>query len=117
MTATTLHDKAKNAAAKFFERKGYELLERDFGGAKRGIAIVAKDGDCIVFADVHESTGELPEENLDGDYRKRAESLAIKFFAKHHEFANVPVRFDVVSLAVVGNDRAPIRHHISAFNM
>ena len=62
-----IQERAIEAAAKFVDRRGYEVLDRAWS-AEEGISVdlVARDGDAIVFIDVAAREGidkGLPEED------------------------------------------------------
>ena len=110
-----LQEKAIEAAKRFLYHRGWEILETDYRSDDEGIDIVGMDGDCLVFVDVQAVRGskDFPKEHYDKKTRERFEKLAIKF-ASTHDIVDKAMRFDVVSLLVIANDRALIRHHVNA---
>ena len=80
--------------------------------------IVARDGDgSIVFVEVKTRSNcerGLPSEAVDAEKRKRYERIAACFLADY-DVVDVPVRFDIIGIVAVAEDRAMIRHHINAF--
>ena len=56
----------------------------------------------------------LPSEAVDAEKRKRYERIAACFLADY-DVVDVPVRFDIIGIVAVAEDRAMIRHHINAF--
>ena len=95
--------RGEDAAARFLERRGYD--------------IVARDRQAVVFVEVKTRSGYakgLPSEAVDAAKRDRYEKIAAAFLAEY-DVVDVPVRFDVVSIVTVAPDRAMIRHHIDAF--
>lgn len=113
-----IQERAIEAAAKFVDRRGYEVLDKAWS-AKEGISVdlVARDGDTIVFIDVAGREGiekGLPEEDPAG-CRQRMEIAAARWLAEHaEEFADVAIRFDLIVLMVIDESRALLRHHINA---
>ena len=110
-----LENRAIKAASMFVTRRGYEVLDEEWGIPEQEIQIdlVARDEDDIVFIDVKARAygDSLPDEDID---RKRLESVAARWLASHPEQAeDVTVRFDAISLLVIGEDRALLRHHIN----
>lgn len=108
-----VEDRAAKAAVAFLERSGYELVESvcELAGRKW---IVAKDGDELVFAFVTASY-EGWEHGLDVK-REDFESAMSEYFANNID--SVPeclVRCDELSMHVVSNDRALLRHHVNCF--
>ena len=51
---------------------------------------------------------------MDAEKRKRYERIAACFLADY-DVVDVPVRFDIIGIVAVAEDRAMIRHHINAF--
>lgn len=115
-----LKEKSIQASKRYLEHRGYEVLDVSYPvmeGAE--IDIVAKDGDAIAFVDVTANgctEDGLPRENISGISREVHEKAAIEWLKAHpEESSDVPIRFDIISLVVVGTDRALIRHHINCF--
>ena len=100
-----IQERAIEAAAKFVDRRGYEVLDRAWS-AEEGISVdlVARDGDAIVFIDVAAREGidkGLPEEDPVG-CRQRMEIAAERWGAVHaEELAEVTVRGDLFAVMVV----------------
>jgi len=109
-----LENRAIKAASMFVARRGYEVLDEEWGIPEQEVKIdlVARDMDDIVFIDVKARAhgDSLPNEDID---RRRLESVAAKWLAAHPEEVDVTVRFDAISLLVVGENRALLRHHIN----
>ena len=51
---------------------------------------------------------------MDARKREKYERIALAYAAEYSG-TEVPVRFDVVSIVVIGNGKAMIRHHMNAF--
>ena len=103
--------RAKEATIRFLKRKNYSILDR----SPEGFAAVAKDADAVVFVEVR--VRDSAERGFDdGPVDRRGfELAAAAWLAEHGEVgADLLVRFDVVSLLILGNDRALLRHHINA---
>ena len=86
-------------AAEFVEKKGYEIIERDWKSGRHDLDIIARDEDTLVIIEVKTRRNRLfgnPEEAI--DYKKR-QSLqsAINHYVKSHH-VNAPVRFDIISI-------------------
>lgn len=110
--------RGEDAAARFLDRRGYDIIERNWTCEAGEADIIARDGDAVVFVEVKTRSSVekgLPSEAVDDAKRRRYERIAA-LFLRGYEVADVPVRFDVVSLLVVAPDRALIRHHINAFS-
>ena len=97
-----LHERAVEAAIRFVERKGYEVLDRNWSCE-----------DAIVFIDVtaaNREEGGFSEGNLT---REQFELLAATWLEGYTPEGDVPVRFDGIDMIVVNAGRAPLRHHIN----
>ena len=97
--------KGEEAAARYLVRRGYDIVERNWTCIAGEADIIAFDGDTIVFVEVKTK-----------EKRARYEKIAC-LYLEHSEVTDVPVRFDVVALTLIGPDRAFIRHHIDAFGV
>ena len=107
------------AAARFLERRGYDIVDRNWTCKAGEADIVAKDQDNLVFVEVKTRTNlevGLPEEAVDAAKRQRYERIAAYYLADH-PYVDMQVRFDVVAILVCAPDRALIRHHIDAFGV
>ena len=107
--------KAIAATRRYLELRGFEILEEGWHhGADTAdfIAIDDKSGDLvIVFANASRNAGAgFPDTEAD---RKAFERLAAAYLAET-EYIDLAVRLDVVSLLVVSDDRAMIRHYTNA---
>ncbi|MBQ9002631.1 MAG: YraN family protein [Eggerthellaceae bacterium] len=109
--------RGENAAARYLEMFGYEILERNWKCPAGEADIVARDENAVVFVEVKTRTSlarGLPSEAVDEAKRARYEKIAA-WYLRDYEFVDVPVRFDVVALLVVSEDRALVRHYRNAF--
>ena len=110
--------RGEDAAARFLDRRGYEIVERNWTCAAGEADIIARDGEALVFVEVKTRSScdcGMPAEAVDEAKRDRYERIAA-LFLQGFDVVDVPVRFDVVSIVVVPPDRAFIRHHIGAFS-
>ena len=109
--------RGENAAVRFLEKSNYEILERNWSCPAGEADIIARDLDTLVFCEVKTRTSiskGFPSESVDADKRARYEKIAA-WYLRDYEFVDVPVRFDVVALLVVAEDRALIKHYCNAF--
>ena len=105
--------RGEDAAARFLDRRGYEIVERNWTCAAGEADIIARDGDSVVFVEVKTRSScdyGMPAEAVD-----EAKRIAALFLQGFH-VVDVPVRFDIVSIVAISPDRAMIRHHINAFS-
>lgn len=94
------------------------MLEECWSCAAGCADIVAEDGGSIVFVGVSERSGadrSMPAEGAGEAERDVWERIAAAYLAEHGD-VDVPVRFDLISMLVVGTDRAFMRHHVNAFS-
>ena len=113
MSNFELQEKAVKAAARFIERKGYELLETGWTSPEgTRIDLIASDEDTLVFIDV------TATEYGEGGKVKRGdlEIAAASWLMGNTPDGEMQVRFDIIDMLVVSADRALLRHHINAFN-
>ena len=112
-----LGDCGEQAAARYLRLNGYEIIERNFVCPAGEADIIARAGDYVVFVEVKtrmRSDRGLPEEAVDAKKRARYEMIAGWYMADFEE-TDIPIRFDVISIMVIGEDRAILRHHVNAF--
>lgn len=111
--------RGEDAAAAYLERIGYTIVERNWQTKAGEIDIVALDADTIVMCEVKTrrtvSKG-TPEEAITPTKQRRITRLA-KAYLQHAGLDDVAVRFDVVTLLVLAEDRALLRHHRAAFTL
>lgn len=111
-----LKNRAIQAAEIFVTARGYEILDSENGQAEEDLRydLVAQDEDTVVFITVKARMGgdSLPEESTD---RKALEAGAAAWLKTHAAEldADVHIRFDAISMLVIGDDRALVRHHIN----
>ena len=113
-----LHNKAIQAAERFCERRGYEILATSWQPAdgEGAIDLVAQDDETMVFIEVNARP--CSDEGFDEGRMSRSELevLAAKWLGENSPEGDVSVRFDQISMLVVSTDRALLRHHINAFS-
>lgn len=111
--------KGEEAAARFLYRRGYEILERNWTCYAGEADIIAEDHGTLVFVEVKtrkDCQKGFPSEAVSKAKREKYERIALAFL-EQSDAVEMPVRFDVVALVVVGRDRALIRHHMNAFSI
>lgn len=110
--------RGENAAARYLERFGYEIIDRNWKCPAGEVDIVARDYDTLVFCEVKTRTNiekGFPSEAVTDEKRARYEKIA-GWYLRDTEIVDVPVRFDVIALLVVAEDRALIKHYCNAFS-
>lgn len=117
MDRNELGVRGEDAAAAYLERTGLQVVERNWRCPAGEIDIVALDGTVLVMCEVKtrrsESKG-TPEEAVSAVKRKRLARLAAAYL-QYAGLEATPVRFDVVSIRIIAEDRALLRHHRAAF--
>ena len=111
-----LHAKATSVAAKFLERRGYEVLGTGIDTDAGIVDILAiDDNEDIVLVDVTVSAS--PSEghhasSLSRDQRERQAAYVLAGGLTEGR-ADRTVRFDEIALVVVNDNRGLLRHHIN----
>ncbi len=91
----------EDAAVKFLRRRGYEILERNYRGARYEVDIIARDGEILSFIEVKtRSTGQSPSgaEAVNWEKQRRITQAAQHYLIAHPQELNSACRFDVVLL-------------------
>lgn len=118
-TPQELGRKGEKAAARFLERKGYEILERNWTCFAGEADLIARIEDTLCFIEVKTRSQiqkGFPEEAVDARKRNRYERIAACYL-KEYEGCDVRVRFDVISILVLSEHRAFLRFHTNAFGV
>lgn len=112
-----LGERGEEAACRFLRRRGFEILHRNWKCFAGEVDIVGIDDDTLCFVEVKTRSNAnkgFPSEAVDARKRDRYERIAACYL-KEHAYDDMRVRFDVISLLVLGEDRAFLRHHVNAF--
>lgn len=113
-TTASLDSRGKEAAAKFLVRRGYDVLECDWECHAGTADIIARDEDTLVLVEVETNRDGFPSEKVDAEKRARFEKIALAFL-KDYAAVDLAVRFDAISIVVIAEDRALVKHHINAW--
>ena len=111
--------KGEQAAARYLEWMGYDIEARNWRCKAGEADIVARDEDCIVFVEVKTRSNidkGFPEEAVTPEKRARYERIAAMFLRKY-SCADLAVRFDVIGILDLGEDKMLIKHHVNAFGV
>jgi putative endonuclease len=112
-----LGERGEDAAAAYLERSGLTVVERNWRCPSGEIDIVALDGETLVLCEVKTRKGVgkgTPEDAVTPAKQKRYKRLAAAY-VQSSSLEDVEVRFDVITLLVLAEDRALLRHHRAAF--
>jgi len=119
----TMHNKdlgrrGEDAAAAFLERRGFDILERNWTCRAGEADIIAQDEDAIHFVEVKTRMSDccgFPAEAVDANKRRRYERIA-ELYLTGYEGPDIPITFDIVSILVTGEHRAFLRMHRNVFS-
>lgn len=117
MDTKELGRRGEDAAAAYLERVGIEVLERNWRCKAGEIDIVGRDSGQLVLCEVktrRTRRAGSPEEAVDDRKQRKLARLA-EAYASQCGWEPESVRFDVVAIDVLGEDRALLRHHRGAF--
>ena len=109
--------KAEDAAATYLSRKGVTVVERNWRSKAGEIDIVSLDGECLVFVEVkgrQRKRSGPPEEAVSESKQRRLARVAAEYVARAG-LEDTAVRFDVIAITRLADDRALLRHHRNAF--
>lgn len=112
-----LGERGEDAAVAYLERIGFDIVERNWRCQSGEVDIVALDGEVLVLCEVKTRKGVskgTPEESVTPAKQKRYSRLAAAY-VQHVGIEPVEMRFDVITLLVLAEDRALLRHHRAAF--
>lgn len=112
-----LGERGEDAAVAFLERSGLTIVERNWRCQSGEIDIVALDADTLVLCEV--KTRRTPkkgtaEEAVTPAKQRRYAKLAAAY-VQAADIEPVSVRFDVITLLAIAEDRALLRHYRAAF--
>ncbi len=116
MDKKELGKKGEEWARKFLLRQGYKIIATNHRSRFGEIDIISEDKGTVVFIEVKTRSSiafGTPIEAVTHSKQKRLYRLAEDFLITHH-LESKPVRFDVLSLTVQGNDMK-VEHVIGAF--
>lgn len=110
--------RGEDAAAAFLERVGMHVEARNWRSSAGEIDIVAREDDALVFVEVKTRRSEragTAEEAVSVAKQRRIVRLAQSYIAANACDPAGGIRFDVVAIRVLGEDRALLRHYRAAF--
>ena len=116
----SLGQHGEEEAARFLEKRGFAILDRNVRSRLGEIDLVARDGKTIVFVEVktlRESEGDPPEAAVTGGKQRRLGRLAQQYL-KWKRLGEVRCRFDVVAVTLDIKGRVKtVRHLPAAFEV
>jgi putative endonuclease len=114
----TLGRVAEDAAARFLQRAGLAVSERNVRFREGEIDLVCRDAGVVVFVEVkcrRATWGDAPAAAVSWRKQRRLTRLAWHYL-KLHRLEGARCRFDVVSVTVGERDIVDVRHVRSAFD-
>lgn len=119
MSEKPIGQRGEDAAVAYLERAGLTIVERNWRCKSGEIDIVALDGKTLVLCEVKTRRTVAkgsPEDAVTPTKQRRITRLA-EAYIQSAGIDPVAVRFDVVSILVLAQDRALLRHHRAAFDL
>lgn len=110
-TDSYLLHRGKAAAANFLAHDNCEVVDTDTNSDIFHVVAVSENGTLIfVNVAVAENTSSFPKCNIE---REQFEEAAVNYL-KLHDYTDVAIRFDEVSIIVIAKDRAFVRRHVNS---
>ena len=110
-----LGQQGEETAAKMYQEKGFEIIQRNFRSGKAEIDLIVKKGNLMVFVEVKTRTSVafgMPEEDVTKRKAKLIVNAAEQYTYDHHWQFNV--RFDIVAI-IITKENTEITHFEDAF--
>lgn len=108
-----LRDRGVDAAIAFLERTAATVVDRDYECPAGRMEIIAWQGENLIFVEVR--TRRTSSKTLDADQLSASKGKRLRVIARHwlaeNEVSPREVRFDVITLLVIADNRALLRHH------
>ena len=111
----SIDERSHEAIHAYLRRRGIEVLEEGWAHGTDSIDFIAMDDEELVFVDAATKCGGhgMPKEEPD---QERFERIAASYLAESEVEGLTSIRYDIVSLLVVGSDKALLRHHHNVLN-
>lgn len=90
----------EQAAIEYLQKRGYEILERNYRNKLGEIDIIARDKKVLVFVEVRTRSDKLfgsPFDSVTAAKQKQLSKVALKFLSNRN-WIDHPARFDVVGV-------------------
>lgn len=111
-----LGKKGEDAAVEFLQKKGHEILTRNYRYSRAEIDIISKENGIIIFSEVKTRSSNqfgFPEEFVSDKQIRLIKEAAEEFLYEHH--LETEVRFDIISITINHKDEITIKHIEDAF--
>ena len=119
MRAKRVGKLGEDLAASYLEKKGYQILERNFKIRVGEVDIVAVDNDVVVFVEVKARSGVgfgIPAEAVTVRKQQQISKAALAYI-NNHSLQDCDARFDVVSVLIKDNETPQIELIENAFDL
>lgn len=113
----TINEKAMRGIGTFLARRGMEIVEESWAHGKDRIDFVVDDEGELVFIDCQIRENEGNGLGDEAPNRKMFERIAAAYLAEHLDIPEGAVRFDIISMLILGDHKALIRHHRNALGV
>ncbi len=117
MAQNSIARRGEDAAAAYLERIGFTIADRNWRCSSGEVDIVAIHGSTLVIVEVktrRTTTAGSPEEAVSPTKQRRLVRIARQYVSRSG-LDECDVRFDVIAIRPISEDRAILRHHRSAF--
>jgi putative endonuclease len=119
MDRTEMGRRGEDAAAAYLERAGMTVEARNWRCSVGEIDIVAREDACLVLVEVKTRRSEragTPEEAVSPTKQRKLVRLAQAYIQDCSSPLDA-VRFDVIAIRVLADERALLRHYRAAFEV
>jgi putative endonuclease len=108
---TSVGKYGEDRASEFLQRQGYQVIARNWRGNSGEIDIVARDNDCLVFAEVKTRTRVGCGHPFEAITTAKMQTMRrlVGEWCKANDIASVQVRLDAISVLLAGG-RVHIEH-------
>lgn len=113
-----IDDAAKNVATKYYEMRGYEVIDKNFKTKFSKINLVVKKYDVLRFVKVVIETDVdkgLPKESKPKANERCLWEQKAADYLSSHDYLDMSITFDEIGILVIKKDRALIRCHANWF--
>lgn len=101
-------------AARYLQKLGYTIIQRNFSCRLGELDIVARDGRALVIVEVRTRSSNIfgmAQESV--VYRKQAKVRQVAmYYLKSSSYGDVPVRFDVLAIKLGSDNKLEHLEHI-----
>lgn len=119
ISAHELGRRGEEAAVRYLERIGMDIVERNWSCPFGEADIIAIEDGTLVFVEVktrRSVEAGLPEEAITAAKRHRYEIISMLYLNELDLEIEIPIRFDAIAICVTKKNRALLRHHRSCFD-